>query len=86
MAEDEALVELETDKVTVEVPSPVSGTLVEILKQVDAEVNPDEVLAKVRLTERAPAAAGSASSLRSARSRACSSVGAPTCGPVPFAE
>jgi 2-oxoglutarate dehydrogenase E2 component (dihydrolipoamide succinyltransferase) len=52
VAQDEALVELETDKVTVEVPSPVSGTLVEILKQVDAEVNPDEVLAKVRLTER----------------------------------
>jgi 2-oxoglutarate dehydrogenase E2 component (dihydrolipoamide succinyltransferase) len=52
VAEDEALVELETDKVTVEVPSPVSGTLVEILKQVDAEVNPDEVIAKVRLTLR----------------------------------
>jgi 2-oxoglutarate dehydrogenase E2 component (dihydrolipoamide succinyltransferase) len=51
VAQDEALVELETDKVTVEVPSPVSGTLVEILKQVNAEVNPDEVLAKVRLTD-----------------------------------
>jgi 2-oxoglutarate dehydrogenase E2 component (dihydrolipoamide succinyltransferase) len=53
VAQDEALVELETDKVTVEVPSPVSGTLVEILKQVNAEVNPDEALAKVRLTDAA---------------------------------
>jgi 2-oxoglutarate dehydrogenase E2 component (dihydrolipoamide succinyltransferase) len=47
---DEPLVELETDKVTVEVPAPVSGTLVEVLKDVDAEVSPDEVLARLRLT------------------------------------
>jgi 2-oxoglutarate dehydrogenase E2 component (dihydrolipoamide succinyltransferase) len=46
---DEPLVELETDKVTVEVPAPVSGTLIEVLKAVDAEVNPDEVLARMRL-------------------------------------
>ena len=46
---DEPLVELETDKVTVEVPAPVSGTLIEVLKEVDAEVNPDEVLARLRL-------------------------------------
>src|SRR5258706_16110510 len=46
---DEPLVELETDKVTVEVPAPVSGTLIEVLKAVDAEVSPDEVLARLRL-------------------------------------
>jgi 2-oxoglutarate dehydrogenase E2 component (dihydrolipoamide succinyltransferase) len=50
---DEPLVELETDKVTVEVPAPVSGTLTEILKAVDAEVNPDEVLARLRLDSEA---------------------------------
>ena len=49
VAKDEPLVELETDKVTVEVPAPVSGTLTEILKAVDAEVSPDEVLARLRL-------------------------------------
>src|SRR5882757_6352105 len=47
---DEPLVELETDKVTVEVPAPVSGTLIEVLKAVDAEVSPDEVLARLRLS------------------------------------
>jgi 2-oxoglutarate dehydrogenase E2 component (dihydrolipoamide succinyltransferase) len=47
---DEPLVELETDKVTVEVPAPVSGTLTEILKAADAEVSPDEVLARLRLS------------------------------------
>jgi 2-oxoglutarate dehydrogenase E2 component (dihydrolipoamide succinyltransferase) len=46
---DEPLVELETDKVTVEVPAPVSGTLIEVLKPENAEVSPDEVLARVRL-------------------------------------
>jgi 2-oxoglutarate dehydrogenase E2 component (dihydrolipoamide succinyltransferase) len=45
---DEPLLELETDKVTVEVPAPVSGTLIEVLKDVDAEVSPDEVLARLR--------------------------------------
>jgi 2-oxoglutarate dehydrogenase E2 component (dihydrolipoamide succinyltransferase) len=49
IAKDEALVELETDKVTVEVPAPVSGTLIEILKPESTEVSPDEVLARVRL-------------------------------------
>ncbi|HEY0799499.1 MAG TPA: 2-oxo acid dehydrogenase subunit E2 [Steroidobacteraceae bacterium] len=56
VTKDEPLVELETDKVTVEVPAPVSGTLIEILKAENAEVSPDEVLARLRLTgESAPA-------------------------------
>jgi 2-oxoglutarate dehydrogenase E2 component (dihydrolipoamide succinyltransferase) len=46
---DEPLVELETDKVTVEIPAPADGTLIEVLKQVNAEVVPDEVLARLRL-------------------------------------
>jgi 2-oxoglutarate dehydrogenase E2 component (dihydrolipoamide succinyltransferase) len=46
---DEPLVELETDKVTVEVPAPATGTLIEVLKLESAEVSPDEVLARLRL-------------------------------------
>ena len=49
VVKDEPLVELETDKVTVEVPAPADGTLVEVLKQVNAEVMPDEVLARLSL-------------------------------------
>jgi 2-oxoglutarate dehydrogenase E2 component (dihydrolipoamide succinyltransferase) len=63
VTKDEPLVELETDKVTVEVPTPVSGTLVEVLKPENAEVSPDEVLARVRLPDEAkgaPAAVPSA--------------------------
>ncbi len=55
VAQDEPLLELETDKVTVEVAAPVSGILIEILKQVNAEVNPDEVLARLSLGAGAPA-------------------------------
>jgi 2-oxoglutarate dehydrogenase E2 component (dihydrolipoamide succinyltransferase) len=49
VVKDEPLVELETDKVTVEVPAPANGTLIEILKPVNAEVIPDEVLARLSL-------------------------------------
>ncbi len=62
VAKDEALVELETDKVTVEVPSPAHGTLIEILKPVDAEVSPDDVLARLRLAERADSGGGAPAS------------------------
>jgi 2-oxoglutarate dehydrogenase E2 component (dihydrolipoamide succinyltransferase) len=48
---DEPLVELETDKVTVEIAAPADGTLIEVLKPVDAEVVPDEVLARLRLAQ-----------------------------------
>jgi 2-oxoglutarate dehydrogenase E2 component (dihydrolipoamide succinyltransferase) len=50
VVKDEPLVELETDKVTVEVAAPVSGTLIEVLKPVNAEVSPDEVLARLSLS------------------------------------
>jgi 2-oxoglutarate dehydrogenase E2 component (dihydrolipoamide succinyltransferase) len=49
VVKDEPLVELETDKVTVEIPAPADGILIEVLKQVNAEVNPDEVLARLSL-------------------------------------
>src|ERR1700686_5748849 len=49
VVKDDPLVEVETDKVTVEIPAPADGTLVEVLKQVDAEVIPDEVLARLSL-------------------------------------
>jgi 2-oxoglutarate dehydrogenase E2 component (dihydrolipoamide succinyltransferase) len=54
---DEPLLELETDKVTVEIPSPVTGKLTEILKQPTEEVEPGQILARVRIAEAADAAA-----------------------------
>jgi len=56
---DEPLLELETDKVTVEIPAPASGELAEILKGPDEEVLPGQVLARVRIgVDAAPAEAG----------------------------
>lgn len=68
VAKDEPLLELETDKVTVEIAAPADGTLIEILKQANAEVSPDEVLARLSLSRhtatspRATAAAAASSS------------------------
>jgi 2-oxoglutarate dehydrogenase E2 component (dihydrolipoamide succinyltransferase) len=47
VAEHEPLIELETDKVTVEVASPGSGVLTEILKQEQEEVAPGEILGRI---------------------------------------
>lgn len=44
---DEILVEVETDKVVLEVPSPVDGVLLEILEQSGATVLAEQVLARV---------------------------------------
>ena len=48
VALDDALVELETDKVAQEVPAPVTGVLTEILMLSDAEATPGAVLGRMR--------------------------------------
>jgi 2-oxoglutarate dehydrogenase E2 component (dihydrolipoamide succinyltransferase) len=47
VTENEPLIELETDKVTVEIASPGAGILAEILKGEAAEVSPGEVLGRI---------------------------------------
>jgi 2-oxoglutarate dehydrogenase E2 component (dihydrolipoamide succinyltransferase) len=51
--ENEPLVELETDKVTQEVPSPAAGVLIEILLDTDDEAEPGALLAKIDPAEEA---------------------------------
>jgi 2-oxoglutarate dehydrogenase E2 component (dihydrolipoamide succinyltransferase) len=70
VAKDEPLVELETDKVTVEIPAPADGTLIEVLKQVNAEVTPDEVLARLSLSSRSTARQDTASAALTAETSA----------------
>jgi len=48
VAENDPLVELETDKVTQEVPAPVAGILAEILLDTDAEAEPGALLGRLR--------------------------------------
>jgi len=47
VAENDPLVELETDKVTQEVPAPAAGVLAEIVLDTDAEAVPGAVLGKI---------------------------------------
>lgn len=49
VGENAPLVELETDKVTQEVPAPATGTLIEILLDSDAEAMPGALLGRMRL-------------------------------------
>jgi 2-oxoglutarate dehydrogenase E2 component (dihydrolipoamide succinyltransferase) len=65
VAKDDPLVELETDKVTQEVPSPAAGVLSEIVLDTDAEAIPGALLGRIE-TDGAPAKAG-AQSEREAR-------------------
>jgi 2-oxoglutarate dehydrogenase E2 component (dihydrolipoamide succinyltransferase) len=51
VAENDPLVELETDKVTQEVPAPVAGVLTEIVLDTDAEAVPGAVLGRISTDE-----------------------------------
>ena len=57
VAENDPLVELETDKVTQEVPAPAAGVLSEILLDTDAEAVPGAVLGRIS-ADGSPAKAG----------------------------
>jgi len=48
VAENEPLIELETDKVTIEIPAPASGILQEILKQESDEIEPGDLLGRIQ--------------------------------------
>jgi 2-oxoglutarate dehydrogenase E2 component (dihydrolipoamide succinyltransferase) len=62
VARDETLVDLETDKVILEIPAPASGTLVEVRQAEGAEVKADEVVAVIDSGEHPVAPAPSAAS------------------------
>src|ERR1700688_250379 len=47
VVENEPLIEIETDKVTVDVASPGSGTLREIAKQEQEEIGPGDLLGRI---------------------------------------
>ena len=58
VAENDPLVELETDKVTQEVPAPAAGVLAEILLQTDADAMPGALLARIETNSSPAKAAG----------------------------
>ncbi len=48
VAENEPLIEVETDKVTIEIPAPAGGVLSEILKHEQEEIEPGELLGTIQ--------------------------------------
>jgi 2-oxoglutarate dehydrogenase E2 component (dihydrolipoamide succinyltransferase) len=68
---DEPLVELETDKVSIEVPSPVSGTLSEILAKDGETVEVNALLAQIAEGEGAAAPAKAEKDRGEKRSAGC---------------
>ena len=58
VAENDPLVELETDKVTQEVPAPAAGVLAEILLDTDADAMPGALLARIETDAERPVAMG----------------------------
>ena len=79
VAVNDPLVELETDKVTQEVPSPAAGVLSEILLETDAEAVPGALLGRISdvVIPRSPAQAGAQDAKREAP------LGAPGPRPAP---
>jgi 2-oxoglutarate dehydrogenase E2 component (dihydrolipoamide succinyltransferase) len=63
---DEPLVEIETDKVTVEVSSPADGVVAEIVAAEGADVAPGELLARMRAASQADAPAAARPSVAAA--------------------
>jgi 2-oxoglutarate dehydrogenase E2 component (dihydrolipoamide succinyltransferase) len=82
VAENDALVELETDKVTQEVPAPAAGVLAEIVLDTDAEAVPGALLARIE-TDSSPAKAGAQEAQPSRDVRNEAPAGAPGPRPAP---
>ncbi|WP_284162583.1 2-oxoglutarate dehydrogenase complex dihydrolipoyllysine-residue succinyltransferase [Frigidibacter sp. SD6-1] len=80
---DEMLCELETDKVSVEVPSPVAGILAEILAPEGATVDPKARLAIISegASAAAPKAESAAPKAEDPKIEAAADVGSPGAGP-----
>ena len=63
ITEEQSLLTLESDKASMEIPSPVSGEVVEVLVRLDAEIGTGDLILKVKV---APAATNTAATKQSA--------------------
>ncbi len=85
VAVDEILVELETDKVTLEVPSPAAGVLAQIVQPDGATVQAEQVIAVVDTEAKATAAAPAPSSPSASPVPSPAPSPAPSSTPAPVA-
>lgn len=80
IAIDEILVEIETDKVVLEVPAPSAGVMAEIVKGDGSSVVSDEVIARIDSEGKAGAAAPAAAAAAPAAVATAQAVAAPATG------
>ena len=57
--EEQSLLTLESDKASMEIPSPVSGTVVEVLAKLDSEATEGDLICRIEVTETAVVAPAS---------------------------
>lgn len=86
IAQDEILIDVETDKVVLEVPSPSAGVLIEIIKADGATVTAGEVLARIdteaTATATAPAAAAAETPAAAPAAAASVTAGSPAANKI----
>jgi 2-oxoglutarate dehydrogenase E2 component (dihydrolipoamide succinyltransferase) len=82
VTEDEILIEVETDKVVLEVPAPASGVLSEIVKGDGSTVSSGEVLARIDSSAKAAAPAAQAAAAAPAAQVAAPATAAPAASSI----
>jgi 2-oxoglutarate dehydrogenase E2 component (dihydrolipoamide succinyltransferase) len=83
---DENLIDIETDKVVLELPAPDSGVIAEIRKPDGATVTAQEVIAVIDTAAKATLAAGAAPASASARTQAAAPARPAEAPPMPAAK
>jgi 2-oxoglutarate dehydrogenase E2 component (dihydrolipoamide succinyltransferase) len=82
---DEILIEVETDKVVLEVPAPAAGVLAEIVKGDGSTVVSDEVIARIDTAAKAAAPAATAPAAEAPPAAQAAAAAAPAAAPTPAA-
>jgi len=82
IAVDEILIEIETDKVVLEVPAPSAGVLTELLVPDGGTVGSDQVIAKIDTEGKAGAAAAAAAPAAAATAHAAATASVPVPAPA----
>lgn len=86
VAQDEILIEIETDKVVLEVPAPAAGVLAQVIKHDGDTVVADEVIAKIDTEAKAGTAAGATATETAAAAAGAEVKPAPQTSPAPAAQ
>ncbi|MEJ2768062.1 2-oxoglutarate dehydrogenase complex dihydrolipoyllysine-residue succinyltransferase [Mycetohabitans sp. B46] len=86
VAQDDILIEIETDKVVLEVPAPAAGVLAQVIKHDGDTVVADEVIAKIDTEAKAGTAAGATATETAAAAAGAEVKPAPQASPAPAAQ